>query len=213
MNEFLINYLVDIIIAIISLAVIISSFYKPTFRYVRHLVGLLVSFLAIFLLKTVNLFNIVEVFIEGLFAKINFKAFVSQALGFLGYANLAEYKLDSVYYLSIMFIFGLVVFLLVNLLMGLAHSKKVAQANKRGEYVYSKPIGSFLLALVLLVIGLFTTTIIFATLPFDIDYISQSHVFKFLNSLLENGYGFIKPFVPMFDGLEHYTDVVVRIIG
>ena len=50
--DVVINHLVDIIIAVIAFAVIISSFYRPTHKFARRLVGLLISFLAIFILKS-----------------------------------------------------------------------------------------------------------------------------------------------------------------
>ena len=207
------NHLVDIIIGIFALTVIIRSFYKPTHRYIRNLVGLLISFLTIFVLKTVDLFNVVEVYLEGFFASINFKGIITTIVNLVGYSDLPEYKIDSIYYLSIITIFGLVIYLLVNFFMALGHNRKVKLARKEGNHKYNSPIGSFLFATILLVIGIFTTTILFATLPFDIDVISKSYVLTIANNLLNAGYAFVKPYIVMFDGFEHYTDVVVRIIG
>jgi hypothetical protein len=64
-----------------------------------------------------------------------------------------------------------------------------------------------------LVIGIFVTTILFKTLPFDVDYVGKSYVLSFADNLLQTAYTFIKPYIAMFDGLEHYSDVAIRIIG
>ena len=97
--------------------------------------------------------------------------------------------------------------------MAIGHKRKVKNARKEGNYKYNSPLGSFLLATILLVIGIFTATILISTLPFDVDLIGKSYVLNFANNLLNAGYAFVKPHIVMFDGCEHYTDVVVRIIG
>lgn len=211
--DVVINHLVDIIIAVIAFAIIVSSFYRPTHKFARRLVGLLISFLAIFILKTVHLFNVVEVYLETFFASINFKGFIVTALGFIGYGDLAANKVDAIYYLSIVAIFGLVIYFIVTALMGLSHRRKTKRAIKQGEYKYSKPLCSFILSTILLVIGIFVTTILFKTLPFDVDYVGKSYVLSFADNLLQTAYTFVKPYIAMFDGLEHYSDVAIRIIG
>lgn len=213
MQELLINHLLDIIIAVVLLVVILSSFFKPTYRYVRHLVGLLVSFIAMFALKAVDLFNIVEVFLRNLFDRFNFKGYVEIALNFFGKGNLAAEKVDTVYSLTILLIFGLVVFLLVNLIMGLSHAAKVKAENRRGNYVYNNPFGSFLLSVVLSIICLTVVTAAFATLPFETDYLGNSYILTFVNNLLNMGYNAIKNFIPLFKDFASYSDVIKAIIA
>ena len=69
MVEFLEPIFLDLVIVVLSLTVIISSFFRPTFRYIRWLVGLFISFIAVFLFKAVSFFN----FIESYFSRIMYR--------------------------------------------------------------------------------------------------------------------------------------------
>lgn len=211
MQSILVNHLFDIIIAVIALAVIISSFFKPTFRYFRWLVGLVVSVVTMYVIKAVDFFNFVETYLAELFTKLNFRNVTDAILKFFGKENLPIEKADTVYHLFVLLAVGLLVFILVNLIMGLSHSAKVRRANKKDNYVYNSPITSFILSLLVVASGIVIVTVTFAALPFDIDYVSQSVIMKTTYGLLETVLNFIHSVIPAILPLSEYVEKIAGI--
>ena len=82
--QFVVNHFLDIVIAVVSLVVIISSFYKPTFRYIRWLVGIFAGFLVAALVIGVRLFNFIEKAIATIISKFKGEAIVHKICDFLG---------------------------------------------------------------------------------------------------------------------------------
>ena len=172
--QIIVNHFLDIVIAVVSLVVIISSFYKPTFRYIRWLVGIFAGALVAAIIKGVKLFNFIERDIATVVSKLKGEAIVYKLCEFLGKGELTSDKFDTVYNLFILVIIALIVFIVVNIVMGFIHGIKVRRANKRGDYVYNSPIGSFILATICCILGTVTLTVLFAGLPFQTDYVSQN---------------------------------------
>ena len=185
------TYLLDIIIAVIALVVIISSFFKPTFKYVRWLVGFIFAGVAVFLVKTVKFFNFVEVALAIFLKKINFAKYTVAVIEFFK-GDIADQ---------------------VKLIMGLAHGAKVRRSNRRGNYVYSKPFASFILSLVCVVFGIVAVTITFKALPFSVDYVAKenSQIMYYTYLGLDNLFKFLKSFIPSMGTLDDYIRLIAHI--
>ena len=183
--EVVVNHFLDIVIAVVSLVVIISSFYKPTFRYIRWLVGIFAGFLVAAIIKGVKLFNFIERDIATVVSRLHGEAIVHKICDFFGKGELASDKFNTVYNLFILVIIALLVFIVVNIVMGISHAIKVRRANRRGDYVYNSPIGSCILAIICCILGTITLTIVFAALPFETDYVSQNYILRNVYGALE----------------------------
>lgn len=206
--QVVVNHFLDIVIAVVSLVVIISSFYKPTFRYIRWLVGAFAGFLVAALVKGVRLFNFIEKDIATIVSKLKGEAIVHKICEFLGKGELAKEKFDTVYNLFILVIIGLIVFIIINLIMGIAHGLKVRRANRRGDYVYNSPVGSFFLATICCVLGIICVTIIFAALPFETDFVSQNFILRNTYKVLEYIFNLIHSVIPQIQPFGHYIDKI-----
>lgn len=206
--QVVVNHFLDIVIAVVSLVVIISSFYKPTFRYIRWLVGIFAGFIVAAIIKGVRLFNFIEKDIATIVSRFKGEAIVQKICEFLGKGELAQEKFDTVYNLFILVVIGLIVFIIVNLIMGIAHGLKVRRANKRGNYVYNSPIGSFILATICCILGTVCLTVIFAALPFQNDFVSQNYILKYTYQFIEFIFNFIHSIIPQVQPFGHYLDKI-----
>lgn len=209
--EVVVNHFLDIVIAVVSLVVIISSFYKPTFRYIRWLVGFFAGILVAAIIKGVKLFNFIERDIATTFAKFKGEAIVHKICDFLGKGELASDKFNTVYNLFILVIIALLVFIVVNIVMGISHAIKVRRANRRGDYVYNSPIGSCILAIICCILGTITLTIIFAALPFETDYVSQNFILRNVYGALEYVFNLINRYIPQIQPLDEYISKISNI--
>lgn len=207
------TYLLDIIIAVIALVVIISSFFKPTFKYVRWLVGFIFAGVTVFLVKTVKFFNFVEVALANFLKKINFAKYTEAVIEFFKGDIADQVKLDKATHIIALALIALLVFILVNLIMGLAHGAKVRRSNRRGNYVYSKPFASFILSLVCVVFGIVAVTITFKALPFSVDYVAKenSQIMYYTYLGLDNLFKLLKSFIPSMGTLDDYIRLIAHI--
>lgn len=206
LKEILSTYLLDIIIVIVSLTILIGSFYKSTHRYVRGLVGIIFAGLVIYLVKDVEALNFLEYYVHQFFLLIKYEDFMKFIFTFAGKeALIGTSTFDIIHNLSMLGILGLVVFIIVNIIMGTAHSRKVNKYVKLGHYVYNKPVGSFILALLILVIGLVGTTV-FLSLEFDKNYVEKSLILYNIYINLENLFNYLNSLVPAIQPLEHYVN-------
>ena len=206
--QVVVNHFLDIVIAVVSLVVIISSFYKPTFRYIRWLVGIFAGFIVAAIIKGVRLFNFIEKDIATIVSRFKGEVIVQKICEFLGKGELAQEKFDTVYNLFILVVIGLIVFIIVNLIMGIAHGLKVRRANKRGNYVYNSPVGSFILATICCILGTVCLTVIFAALPFQNDFVSQNYILKYTYQFIEFIFNFIHSIIPQVQPFGHYLDKI-----
>lgn len=209
--EIVVNHFLDIVIAVVSLVVIISSFYKPTFRYIRWLVGIFAGFLVAALVKGVRLFNFIEKDIATIISKFKGEAIVHKICDFLGKGELPQEKFDTVYNLFILVIIGLIVFIVINLIMGIAHGLKVRRANRRGDYVYNSPVGSFILATICCILGTVCLTVVFAALPFQTDFVSQNYILRYTYKIIEYVFNFIHSVIPQIQPFGHYIEKIAGI--
>ena len=202
--QVIVNHFLDIVIAVVSLVVIISSFYKPTFRYIRWLVGIFAGVLVAAIIKGVRLFNFIERDIATVFAKFKGEAIVRKLCYLFGKEELTSDKFDTVYNLFILVLIAIGVFIVVNIVMGVAHGIKVRRSNRVGDYVYNSPIGSCILATICCVLGTITLTVIFAALPFQTDYVSQNFILRNVYKVLEYGFDLVHKYIPQIQQLDHY---------
>lgn len=211
--EFFNKYFLDIIIAVVSLVVIFSSFFKPTFRYVRWLVGYFIAFLAVILLKAVKIFNFIETAFVSLLEKINFAKYVETVIEFFKGDITNQAKLDQATNVVALVILGLLIFIIVNVIMGLAHSSKVRRSNRRGNYVYNRPLASFILSLICVALGIISVTLIFKALPFQVNYVDKenSQIMYFTYNLLSSTFDFLHSVVPAIQPLDTYIDFFARV--
>ena len=209
--QIIVNHFLDIVIAVVSLVVIISSFYKPTFRYIRWLVGIFSGCLVAAIIKGVNLFNFIERDIAEVVSRLHGEAIVKGICAFFGKGELASAKFDTVYNLFILVIIALLVFIIVNIVMGIAHGLKVRRANRRGDYVYNSPIGSCILAIICCLLGTVALTIVFAALPFETDYVSQNYILKNVYGALEYIFNLINRYIPQIQPLDEYISKIANI--
>ena len=206
--QVVVNHFLDIVIAVVSLVVIISSFYKPTFRYIRWLVGIFAGALVAALIKGVRLFNFIEKDIATIVTKFKGEAIVHKICDFLGKGELPQEKFDTVYNLFILVIIGLLVFIIINVIMGVAHGLKVRRANRRGDYVYNSPVGSFILATICCIIGTVCLTVVFAALPFQTDFVSQNYILKYTYKIIEYIFNLAHSVIPQIQPFGHYIDKI-----
>lgn len=209
--EVVVNHFLDIVIAVVSLVVIISSFYKPTFRYIRWLVGIFAGFLVAAIIKGVKLFNFIERDIATVVSRLHGEAIVHKICDFFGKGELASDKFNTVYNLFILVIIALLVFIVVNIVMGISHAIKVRRANRRGDYVYNSPIGSCILAIICCILGTITLTIVFAALPFETDYVSQNYILRNVYGALEYVFNLINRYIPQIQPLDEYISKISNI--
>lgn len=209
--EVVVNHFLDIVIAVVSLVVIISSFYKPTFRYIRWLVGIFAGFLVAAIIKGVKLFNFIERDIATVVSRLHGEAIVHKICDFFGKGELASDKFNTVYNLFILVIIALLVFIVVNIVMGISHAIKVRRANRRGDYVYNSPIGSCILAIICCILGTITLTIVFAALPFETDYVSQNFILRNVYGALEYVFNLINRYIPQIQPLDEYISKISNI--
>ena len=204
------TYLLDIIIAVVALVVIISSFFKPTFKYVRWLVGMIVAGLVVILIKTVKFFNFVETAIYNFANKIHFNIFCEKFFKFFKGDLMTQSKINQGTTVMVLVVVGLIVFVIINLLMGLSHRIKVRRSNKKGNYVYSKPFGSFILSLICVVFGVAIITITFKALPFSVNYVSQENsiIMYYTYSILNNLFDLLKSVIPGMGSLDDYIRLI-----
>lgn len=203
------TYLLDIIIAVVALVVIISSFFKPTFKYVRWLVGFILAGVVVFLIKTVKFFNFIETALYNFADKIHFNNFCTAFIKFFK-GEISQGKIDQASHVLILVVLGLLVFVVVNLFMGLSHNLKVRKSNKRGNYVYNKPFASFILSLVCVVFGIVAVTITFKALPFSVNYVSQenSQIMYYTYLILDNLFNVLKSIIPGMGSLDDYIRLI-----
>ncbi len=210
--QIVVDNLFDIIIVILSLTVIIGSFFKPTFRYVRWLVGLLVASILVVLIKGVRFFKFIETYLAELLSKLGFEELIKQVFVTFDKAYLIDtYKFDTVYNLSTLLILFIVIYVIVNLIMGISHSIKVRRLNSKGNYVYNSPIGSFILALLIVVIGISAATFTFAALPFEIDYVKESIIMSTTYNIFDIIINLIRSFIPACPNLETIVEMIAGI--
>lgn len=206
LKEILSTYLLDIIIVIVSLTALIGAFYKPTHRYVRGLVGLLAAGLVVFLVKNVEFFNFAEYYVHQFFQLIKYEDFLKNIYVLAGQESLIETSsFQIIYNWSMLAILGFIVFVIVNVIMGVIHSNKIKKHVKLGHYVYNKPVCSFLLSLFILIIGLIGTSI-FLSLDFVNNYTEQSLILYNIYINIENIINNISASVPSIQPFENYIE-------
>lgn len=210
MVEFLEPIFLDLVIVVLSLTVIISSFFRPTFRYIRWLVGLFISFIAVFLFKAVDFFNFIETYFSRIMYKLKFDRVVEKVVE-LFKGEMAQSKLDAATNLGILCVFAFLVFVLVNIIMGLSHWAKVRRSNKKGNYVYNSPVGSFFLSLTCVLIGIVAVTIAFKTVPFTVDYVAESRIMTLTYKVLTKGFNFIHSLIPAIKPFEYYIELLSNV--
>jgi len=208
-------YLLDIIIAIIAFVVIVSSFFKPTFRYVRWLVGFLFAGVTVILVKSVKVFNFVENALINFLDKIKFANFAEIVIEFFKGDIADSSKLNQASHIMALAILGLLVFILVNVIMGLSHGAKVRRENKKGNYVYNKPFASFILSLFCVVFGVVAVTITFKALPFSVNYVSteNSYIMYYTYNGLNFVFDSLKSVIPSMRSLDDYIKVITYVKG
>lgn len=211
LKEILSTYLLDIVIVIVSLATLIGASYKPTHRYVRGLVGLIVAAIVVVLIKNVEALNFIEFYVHQFFQAIRYEEFMKYIFTISGKEYLIETNsFEIVYNLSMLGIIGLVVFVIVNLIMGLRHSNKIKKHVKLGHYVYNKPLCSFLLAFLLLAIGLVGTSI-FLSLNFEKNYTETSLILYNIYINIENIVNNLSNSVSFIKPMDFYIDMISNI--
>lgn len=206
--QFIVNHFLDIVITVVSLVVIISSFYRPTFRYIRNLVGIFAGALVAALVKGVRLFNFIEKDIATLVSKLKGEAIVRKICEFLGKGDLAQDKFDTVYNLFVLVIIGFIVYAIINIIMAIAHGLKVRRANRRGDYVYNSPVGSFILSVICCIFGVVCVTVIFAALPFENDFVTQNFILRNTYKVIEFIFDVIHSVIPQIQPFGHYIDKI-----
>ena len=95
--------------------------------------------------------------------------------------------------------------------MGVSHALKVRRANRRGDYVYNSPIGSFILAVICCAFGIITLTIVFAALPFETDFVSQNFILRNVYGALEYVFNLINRYIPQIQPLDEYISKIANI--
>ena len=210
MVEFIKPIFLDLVIIVLSLTVLLSSFYKPTFRYFRWLVGLFISFIAVFLLKAVRFFNFIETYFSRIMYRIKFDSFIEKVVE-LFKGEMEQSKLDAATNIGMLCAFALVVFVFVNIIMGLSHWAKVRRSNKKGNYVYNSPVGSFFLALTCVLVGIVAVTVAFKILPFTVDYVAESRILTFTFKVLRKGFDILHSLIPAIKPLSHYLEMVSNV--
>lgn len=209
--DFIIENLLDIIIVIVCLTVLIGSFFKPTYRYVRWLTGLFFAALVVLLVKNVNVLNFIESYFVDFANLITFDVMIHNIFVVIGKQSLLGTPIfDMVHNLTLLASLGLVVFIIVNLLMGITHKLRVGRLIRKGRYIYNKPFGSFLLAMLIVVIGLITTTTI-ASLPFETNYVGQSVILTTTSNLLTSVFNTLRSFIPQIPTYESLVDLIAGI--
>ena len=209
--DFIVENLLDIIIVIVCLTVLIGSFFKPTYRYARWLGGLVVASIVVLLVKNVNVLNFIESYFVDFANLITFEAMIHNIFVVMGKGHqIGTPIFDMVHHLSLLASLGLVAFVIYNVIKATLHNLRIKRLVRKGRYVYNKPIGSFLLALLIVVIGLITTTTI-ASLPFEVNYVKESIILSTTSNILTSVFNFLKSMIPQIPTYESLVDLIAGI--
>ena len=210
--EFISTYLLDIAIAIISLTVLIGSFYKPTHRYFRWLVGLTLAGATVLLVKNVDFFNFVEFYVHNFFQSLSFESLFQLIYSANGKADLIGSEgYYALYNLSMLGIIALVVFIITNVFMHFGYKARVKALLKKGKYVYNKPLCSFILALLIVIICLIGTSFILSINYNGICYTETSLILYNIKINMVNLLDGLSSTIPFIKPYDFYLDMLSKV--